>query len=231
MNMSKEAHQHNGHRKRLRNLIDSAGLEALSEVQVVEQILTMSHARRDTNNIAHKLLSEFGSLSKILDADPIDLMQVEGVGEVTAKTISYLPQIFELYLKDKNAKKYSCKTYSDIYNFFNPIFNMYANECVVLGFIGNNNVFTGYKKLVDGELSEVKINKVELAKSILRHKAKAIMIAHNHPLGKASPSCKDYDANEKLAIILDTLGIVLLDNIIIGEDGLFSFKNNIVFPV
>ena len=67
------------------------------------------------------------------------------------------------------------------------IFNMYANECVVLGFIGNNNVFTGYKKLVDGELSEVKINKVELAKSILRHKAKAIMIAHNHPLGKASP--------------------------------------------
>ena len=230
MDNTKDVHEHNGHRKRLRNLIDTAGLEALSEVQVVEQILTMTHARCETNVIAHKLLNEFGSLSKILDADPYDLMNVGGVGEVTAKTITYLPQIFDLYLKDKNSKKFSCKTYKDIYNFFNSIFEMYASECVIVGFISNNNTFSGYKKRSDGELCEVKINKIEFSKTILRHKAKAVMIAHNHPLGKATPSPKDYDANERIAVMLETLGIIMIDNVIIGEDGLFSFKNNILFP-
>ncbi len=230
MKNTKDTHEHHGHRKRLRNLIDMAGFDALSEVQVVEQILTMTHARCDTNVIAHRLLNEFGSLSKILDADAYDLMQIEGVGEVTAKTITYLPQIFDLYLKDKNSKKYTFKNYKDIYNFFSPIFEMFACECVVVGFISNNNTFSGYKKLADGELCEVKINKVELSKSIIRNKAKAVMIAHNHPVGKATPSSKDYDANERIAIILENLGIVMIDNVIIGEDGIFSFKNNILFP-
>ena len=230
MTQKLSTHTHNGHRKRLRNLIDVAGLESLSDVQVVEQILTMTNARKDTNVIAHKLLNEFGSISNILDADPYDLMQVEGVGEITAKTISYLPQLFELYLKDKSSKKFSCKTYNDVFNFFTQIFNSYQTECVVIGYVCKNNTFSGYKKIAEGELCEVKINKLELSKNIIRNKAKSIMIAHNHPFGKASPSAEDYDANAKLSTLLENLGIVLLDNVIIGDDGLFSFKHNLLFP-
>ena len=231
MSTNEKKHMHFGHRERLRNVIDKVGLKSLNEVQVVEQILTMTNARCDTNNIAHKLIEKFGSLSKILDADPNDLMEVAGVGKVTAKTISYLPQIFELYIKDKNCKKYSSKNYKDIDNFFRPIFEFKATECVLVAFINTKSLILGYEKIIDGDLCEVKIDKIELTKSLIRHNAKSIIIAHNHPYGSAKPSISDYDANNQINLLLNNLGINCQDSLIIGEDGLFSFKNSMFIPL
>ena len=101
-----EKHPHSGHRKRLRNLIDNVGLKSLNDIQIVELILTLTHARCDTNVIAHRLVDKFGSVSKILDADIQSLMEVEGIGLVTAQTLTYLPQIFDIYNEDKNKKKW-----------------------------------------------------------------------------------------------------------------------------
>ena len=217
---------HNGHRKRLRTLIDNVGLKQLSDVQIVEQILTMTHARCDTNEIAHRLLDKFGSISNILDADINSLTEVEGVGLVTAQTLTYLPQIFEIYAKDKNKSKYPCKTNGDIFNYFKNIFKDMTSECFVIAFVGPNSMFLDHEILSKGEIFEVKIDKFEITKSIIRKNAKSIVIAHNHPLGSCMPSRVDYDSHEYLLNFFSNLGIIFIDNVIIGKDGMFSFKND-----
>ena len=220
---------HSGHRKRLRTLIDNVGLKQLSDVQIVEQILTMTHARCDTNEIAHRLLNKFGSISNILDADINSLTEVEGVGLVTAQTLSYLPQIFEIYEQDKNKKKYPCKTNGDIFNYFKNIFKDMATECFVIAFVSSSGVFLDYEILSKGEVLEVKIDKFEITKSIIRRNAKSIVIAHNHPLGSCNPSRADYDSHAYLLNFFSSLGITFVDNVIIGKDGMFSFKNDQIF--
>lgn len=221
---------HKGHRARLRNLIDNVGLDSLSDVQIVEQILTMTISRCDTNVIAHRLLDRFGSIANILDSDAEDLCEVEGIGKITAKNISYLPQIFNAYTRDKSKHKYTCKTYKDINDFFRPLFDTVRGEAVFVGFLNSNSIFTSYNKLGEGDFSNVKIERLELTKMVMRNKAKAIIIAHNHPIGKAIPSCSDVDANTNLCVLLSNLGIALYDNIIIGEDGLYSFRSRIFVP-
>ena len=217
---------HSGHRKRLRTLIDKVGLKQLSDVQIVEQILTMTHSRCDTNEIAHRLLNKFGSISNILDADINSLTEVEGVGLVTAQTLSYLPQIFEIYEQDKNKKMYPCKTNGDIFNYFKNIFKDITTECFVIAFVGSNGMFLDYEILSKGEILEVKIDKFEITKSIVRRNAKSIVIAHNHPFGSCTPSKTDYDSHTYLLNFFSNLGITFVDNVIIGKDGMFSFKND-----
>lgn len=219
---------HSGHRKRLRELIDKVGLKSLSNIQLVEQILTMTHSRKDTNKLAHLLLDKFGSLSKILDAKPQELMQVEGIGKTTAQMISYLPQISEIYYKDKikQCKIYPCSNYADVFNFFEPLFNTSKTECVYIGFVNKNNYFENYEKLSDGDISSVGLDNKKLAESIVLNKPNKIFVAHNHPFGSALPSCKDYDAHARICNLITTLGYKLGDDIIMDKKGFYSHNFN-----
>ncbi len=58
---------------------------------------------------------------------------------------------------------------------------------------------------------------------ICRREAEAVIFFHNHPAGEISPSVPDRKTTEELAEGLKTLGIQLLDHIIIGRYGYFSF--------
>jgi DNA repair protein RadC len=49
--------------------------------------------------------------------------------------------------------------------------------------------------------------------------ASAVIIAHNHPSGKMSPSEQDVKLTAKLKLALEMMDMVLLDHIIIGPEG------------
>jgi DNA repair protein RadC len=59
----------------------------------------------------------------------------------------------------------------------------------------------------------------------LFHNAAAIIIGHNHPSGNPKPSREDVLLLQKLKEAGEILGIRILDQIIIGENGhFFSFS-------
>ena len=74
---------HAGHRERIRERLRTAGLNAFSEHEVLELLLTFAIPRQDTNPLAHDLINTFGSLSAVLDADESELLRVKGVGKYT----------------------------------------------------------------------------------------------------------------------------------------------------
>lgn len=78
------AHQHAGHRSRLRRRFATEGLDNFQPHEVLELLLYQTIPQRDVNPLAHELIRQFGSLSAVLEADPQALMAVEGVGERTA---------------------------------------------------------------------------------------------------------------------------------------------------
>lgn len=218
--------KHSGHRKRMRELIDNVGLKSLSDVQIVEQILNMTNKRKDTNPIAHNLLNKFGSIKNILEANYEELTSVEGVGPATAKMITYLMQIFEIYLDERLNTNFTCTTFGDIYNYFYPRFANELNECVYVGYIHNKKYFLCCEKICDGEINFVEFDKSKLAKKLTNGKSNQIIIAHNHPFGSTDPSDADYDTHKELVNLTSSIGVEIIDNIIIEKGGYFSIKNN-----
>lgn len=57
---------HEGHRKRVKDRFLSEGLDAFEDHQVLELLLFYCIPRRDTNELAHRMIKEFGSLAGLL---------------------------------------------------------------------------------------------------------------------------------------------------------------------
>jgi len=58
----------------------------------------------------------------------------------------------------------------------------------------------------------------ELFRSALLAGASAVVVAHNHPSGDADPSADDRQITRRLAQAGITLGVTLLDHLVIGDD-------------
>lgn len=75
---------HDGHRQRKRQQFLSHGPQSMADHELLELALFYAIPRRDTNETAHRLLEQFGSLDRVLTAPEQELEQVEGVGQNAA---------------------------------------------------------------------------------------------------------------------------------------------------
>jgi DNA repair protein RadC len=77
-----------------------------------------------------------------------------------------------------------------------------------------------------GTLSSSLIHPREVFKPAVHAGAAAIILAHNHPSGNARPSREDREVTGSLARAGETMGIQVLDHLIIGAPGHYSFKEH-----
>jgi DNA repair protein RadC len=55
-------------------------------------------------------------------------------------------------------------------------------------------------------------------------RAAAIIFVHNHPSGNTEPSEEDFAITERLLKAANIMGIDVIDHIIVGRNGYFSFQ-------
>ena len=76
-----------------------------------------------------------------------------------------------------------------------------------------------------GSLSASVVHPREVFKSALLSSAAAILFVHNHPSGRLDPSPEDRELTRRLKEAGELLGIRVLDHLIVGQDGHFSFAD------
>jgi DNA repair protein RadC len=65
----------------------------------------------------------------------------------------------------------------------------------------------------------------EVLSQALKYRAAAILVAHNHPGGSRTPSSDDLKITAELQKAAATLGIRLLDHLLVAESQVISFKS------
>ncbi|HBU12296.1 MAG TPA: hypothetical protein DEB31_06070, partial [Clostridiales bacterium] len=94
---TKSEYPHSGHRQRLKERFRREGLGGFEDHQALELLLFYAIPRRDTNELAHRLLAAFGSLKNVFAADVGDLQSIEGLGEHAAALLKLIPEIAGKY--------------------------------------------------------------------------------------------------------------------------------------
>ena len=84
---------HDGHRARKKEQFRRQGLDGFADHEVLELLLYYAIPRKDTNELAHRLLQKFGSLQNVFSAPLEELAKVDGVGESAALFLTLLPQV------------------------------------------------------------------------------------------------------------------------------------------
>lgn len=207
---------HDGHRKRIRKLALENGLESMTDFQQLELLLTYAIPRVDTNPISHALLERFGSLSRVLDAAPEDLMEVEGVGESAALLLHLLPQLLRVYEIDKAKKKQELSTTGDIAEYLRPYFKGKTEECAYLLCLNARGGVLSCSRISEGETNTVDISVRRVVELALKEKAVLAVLAHNHVAGSTEPSRADLETTERVKEALSAIGVGLADHVILS---------------
>lgn len=219
-----EKNMHAGHRQRLLECAKKGGVESLSNIQTLELILTYIFPRGDVNPLAHRLLDRFGTIAGVLEADPMDLQSVKGVGERAAQAITLLPEIFQVYITSALSKREELGTIPAICDYCEMMLRLRKHE--ELHIIGLDIKFRllASRALAKGSLNMVGIRQSEIAKFITSFEPKFLFVVHNHPHGSAVASKQDIDGNAVLRNVITSLGVSFIDHFIVGSDGVYSIE-------
>jgi DNA repair protein RadC len=77
-----------------------------------------------------------------------------------------------------------------------------------------------------GSLNQSLVHPRECFKAALLCNAQVVVFAHNHPSGEVTPSSEDRQLTAGLKQAGQLLGIKVLDHVIVGDKGYFSFQEN-----
>ena len=95
---------HDGHRARKKEQFRQHGLDGFADHEVLELLLYYAIPRKDTNEIAHRLLQKFGSLQNVFAAPAEELAKVDGVGESAALFLTLVGGICQMIAGIKGIK-------------------------------------------------------------------------------------------------------------------------------
>lgn len=223
----KEGCIHSGHRRRMReSIIEKGGFSGMPDHEVLEYMLAMAIPRKDTNPLAHKLINYFGSFSNVLDADIIDLMKVDGIGERTAVFINSFQHILKRYRESKASPIKVLSNSRQVKEFIgDKIRYLPKEECYAI-FLNSNYSIINSKQIGLGGTNKVLFENKTIIEYALAAKAAGVIIVHNHPSGNADPSSEDIKITKKLHMGLKIADIELIDHYIFAHDSEFSFKES-----
>ena len=217
---TKKSNIHKDHRSRLKNQFIENGIDALTDIQKLELLLFYAIPQKDTNPIAHSLINEFGTISDVMSASYNELMKVDGVKENTATLIRFFgsmlnyssrPDGEELLTSSSKAKEYVTKYFNHISVEQFYVFCLTKSNCVKKAFLINS-----------GTTSEVNVEIRNITEKALETNCNRMIIAHNHPQGKAIMSGQDCRFTYSLLCSCILNNIELLDHIIVGTDKTIS---------
>ena len=212
---------HDGHRERLRARFAEHGLESFNELNALELLLCYAIPRRDTNELAHRLLDAFGSLSGVFQASMQELTSIPGIGENAAALILMVPQIVKKAHVSKAKETKIIRNSADAGNYLLPYFLDEQDEIVMMLCLDNKRAVICCREMGRGVVNCVDANIRRMVETALKVKTTTVIIAH-----VALPSREDDNFTRTLYRSLGLLGITLEDHIIVANDEFVSLADS-----
>lgn len=221
---NKKKNVHEGHRERMRNKYVNKGIEVFEQHEILEMLLFYAIPRKNTNDIAHRLLEACGSLSAVFDA-PIDILMQQGLSYNAAVLLHMIPDLSRAYQSDKFDNEEKIITDENIGKKMVHLFAGKNEECVYAFFLDAKGKEKYSGIISKGDASSAPLFSKDIVSIAARCKAVTLIIAHNHPSGVAFPSRADLEATADIADALDTIGIHLADHIIVADRDYISLSS------
>lgn len=218
-----------GHRARMWKRYLEHGITGFQDHEALEVLLYFMIPRSDTNKTAHRLLNEFGTISRVMCASEEELCNVEGIGPKTAKYIRYSNDFFfkkgiEPYHNPK--EKISLADFKDRRNLFMDVLRGEKDEKFYIASLDDEMHLIRYFLAAEGTPGHVDLSPQLIVRKILAEHCNQVIVAHNHPNGSPQPSYDDIAMTNALADLLNRLDIRLIDHIIVAGRYSISMANS-----
>ncbi len=201
-----------------------SGLEGFGDQEIVELFLSLCVPESDHKGLAEEYINQFGNLRAFLTAS-LEELERAGMALHVVFCIKLLHELPSEILKRKIIAGPVYSSAEELFDYLHYSMRDLKNEVFKVIYLNNRNQIIDATDLFEGTLETIPIRPREIVESAIRQKATGLIFAHNHPAGDPKPSKSDKQLTRDLVFIGMILQIRVLDHIIIGEDGYFSFTD------
>ncbi|MFB6292090.1 MAG: RadC family protein [Candidatus Nanohaloarchaea archaeon] len=198
--------------ERPREKLEQKGVSALNDVELLSIILRTGTQGKNVKELAGEILETY-HLSEMADRPVEELEQFSGVSSVKA---GQLKSLAELARRMKREEREKIECFSDLKARVKDMKHLRKERLRLFSLSAGNEILS--EDEISGGIGSVQLEPREVFRPAMMSQASAVILAHNHPSGKAAPTEEDVETTRDLIDLGKRLGVDLLDHAIIGED-------------
>ncbi len=209
--------------ERPREKLLQLGPQALSDAELLAIFLRTGVTGLSAVELARSLLSNFGSLRALLEANQSQFCSQHGLGPAKFVQLQAVLEMSRRHLESTLTRGDALSDALSTKNYLQHRLRAYQHEVFACLFLDNKHRMIAFEELFRGTIDSANVYPREVVKHALSHNAAAVIFAHNHPSGVAEPSQADYAITDRLKSALATVDIRVLDHIVVGDGEVVSF--------
>ena len=213
-----------GHRERLRTRFMQGGPEAMPDYELLELVLFSAIPRRDTKDLAKRLIARFGSFAEVVNASDALLKEINGVSDRVVVELRVVRAAALRLMQRQVIDKPALGSWNDVLEYCRAVMGYETREQFRILFLDKKNRLIADEVQGEGTVDHTPVYVREVVKRALELSATAIVLVHNHPSGDTSPSTADIEMTRHIINVAKPLNIVVHDHIIVGRQGYTSFR-------
>lgn len=208
------ANPHAGHRKRLRARFENG--DALTEAELLELLLFYCVPRVDTRPMAESLLETFGCIEQVLAATKEERRLAAALPDAADILFALINDIH----RQREITEQTAVFTSDAFllQYLPRRFCGFQKERAELFFLDSAGILLHRKTIYSNDRNYVQLSPDHFLVPAAEHHAEVIILAHNHPNGKAIPSSADLYATASIYRLLERNGLLLAEHYVVAGD-------------
>ena len=203
------------------------GIDELSDAELLSLVIGSGYRGENVGEVANRLLSTYNGLEGLSQMSVPEISKNKGIKSNKALLLA---AIFEIHkrLNVKRVENQECD-YIDsdyLYQKYSPKLENINQEVLILVLVNKRRSIIREIVLYKGTESDVIFSYKEMWRELFIHNAYGFYLIHNHPNNLANPSKKDVIFTGEIVRESKKIRIPLIDHLIIGDDGYYSFDKN-----
>jgi DNA repair protein RadC len=196
----------------------------MADYELLELLLTYVIPRIDTKPLAKALIHQFGTLLAVLQQPYERLGKVDGIGPKSALLLKVVHAFLTRSMESAVEKYESISGPEDIFAFVRLHLGSRSRECVYALYLDNAKQVVHHCEVASGTIDRTAIFPREILKPAFMVDAVGFVLVHNHPDGLPVPSEEDHQLTEKIESLANSIGIRLIDHMIVTRTQAYSLK-------
>jgi DNA repair protein RadC len=212
--------------ERPRERLIKSGAEFLSMQELLSVIIEKGSRDVSVLEMSQTLLKIISQKNNYGDITYEELKSIKGFGISNACKILASLELAKRVIHNEVKRTQFVSGSEKAFLLLKPYFFNETRELFIILSLDSRNKFIAIDKVSIGTINQSLVHPREVFSTIIKRRATYFIVSHNHPSGDPAPSNEDISVTKKLYDISKTVGIPLIDHIIISQNQYFSFKDH-----
>ncbi len=199
------------------------GPAALTNTELLALFLRTGIKGMHVMQYAEHLLDHFGSFHKLISADRQSLSAVKGLGASKCTQIQAIGEMAHRFYSSHLMREDALTSPDITRSYLRLLLAHREREVFVVMFLDNQHRLINHQEMFHGTVNSVEVHPREILREALKVNAAAVILAHNHPSGRAEPSRADREVTDLVVKACMFLDIRVLDHLVLGAGEYVSF--------